>query len=109
MRPGTRRAAASGRGRESVDPDLGGSGPAPPPVPPTASLMPADVTTIGLCFSRLVRSALAEESLRPEDQDQDQDREDDRVRPARRDVLVAPRGEEADQQSAEGGPRHAPD
>src|SRR6266849_2683323 len=103
MRPVTRRTV----------PDLGGSGAAPPPDPPTASLTRGEGAAIwsllspGGSRSRLVRSALAKESLRPENQDQDQDREDDRVRPARRDVLVAPRGEEADQKSAESGPGHA--
>src|SRR6185436_20335728 len=55
--------------------------------------------------SHLVHRALAEESVRSEDEHQDQDREDDGVGPPRGDVLVAPRRQEPDDQAAEGGSR----
>src|SRR6185503_809695 len=59
--------------------------------------------------SHLVHRALAEESVRPEDEHQDQDREDDGVGPPRGDVLVAPRRQEPYDQAAEGGSRHVAD
>src|SRR2546425_10769556 len=64
---------------------------------------------LSLTRSRLVRRPFAEQAVRTEHEDDDENREDDRVGPARGDVLVAPRGEEADDEPAEGGARHAAD
>src|SRR5260370_575432 len=57
----------------------------------------------------LLRGAFAKESLRAEDQDQDQNREADGVGPPGGDELVAPGGEKADRESAEGRSRHVAD
>src|SRR5438874_13742903 len=77
--------------------------------PATSAVRPIARRAVGLTPSRLVGGRLAEEPARTEDEDQDQDREDDRVGPARGDVLVAPRREEADDEAAEGGAAHAAD
>src|SRR5712691_2160756 len=53
MRPVRRRAAGRARRRESIDPDLGGSGAAPPPDPPTALLAPEDRAVIPSLFFRI--------------------------------------------------------
>src|SRR5881397_1905234 len=80
----------------------------------TARMMTTAATT-GSTFSRpvtgsrLVGRPLAEQPVGPEDQDDDEDREHDRVGPARGDVLVAPRGQKADEEAAEGGAAHAAD
>src|SRR3989449_7370827 len=64
---------------------------------------------LSLTPSRLVRRPFAEQAVRTEHEDDDENREDDRVGPAGGDVLVAPRGQEADDEPAEGGAAHAAD
>src|SRR5919201_5927849 len=73
------------------------------------STRPAGVVTRVRPRSYLVGRPLAEQAVGAEDEDQDQDREDDGVRPSGGDVLVAPRGEEPDEEAAEGGAWHVTD
>src|SRR5215471_16735788 len=57
----------------------------------------------------LFGDAFPEQPVRTEDQNQDQDGENDGVGPPRRDELVAPSGEEADDKSAKRRSRHVAD
>src|SRR5437879_13042621 len=77
--------------------------------PATSAVQPIARRAVALTPSRLVGGRLAEESARTEDEDQDENREDDRVGPAGRDVLVAPRRQESDEESAERRARHVAD
>src|SRR5207245_9538465 len=63
----------------------------------------------GALASYLVGRPRAQQALGPEDEHEDEDREDDRVGPASGDVLVAPRRQEPDEETAERGAGHVAD